>query len=137
MTQERRKIVLGSEQHRRFVGSLVATSPPQSVVTIEPPRRTINQNDAFHALCGDIADAFPEWNGIHMDADDWKALLIVSHAVATGEPGGMRMVPDLEGHGFVQLRESSARMSKARGSSLIEYATAWAVSHNVPIKGEA
>jgi hypothetical protein len=59
-----------------------------------------------------------------MDAEAWKALTIVSHAIATrddedGQP--IRLVPDLEGEGMVQLRESSARMSKARAASLTDY----------------
>lgn len=133
MTTERRKIVLGSETHRQFVGSLVASSPPGCVVTIDPPRRTLDQNALFHSLCGEIAKAKPTWNGFHMDAEDWKALLIVSHAVATKEDIGMRLVPDLEGHGLVQLRESSARMSKARATSLIDYVIAWATAQGIEI----
>jgi hypothetical protein len=133
MTTERRKIVLGSETHRQFVGSLVASSPPGCVVTISPPGRTLDQNALFHSLCGEIAKAKPQWNGFHMDAEDWKALLIVSHAVATKEDIGMRLVPDLEGHGLVQLRESSARMSKGRASSLIDYVVAWATTQGVDI----
>jgi hypothetical protein len=130
---ERRKIVLGSEQHRQFVGSLVATSPPGSVVTIDPPRRSIDQNALFHSLVGEIAKAKPEWSGIHMDAEDWKALLVCSHAVATQDGKGQRLVADLEGHGLVQLRESTARMNKARASSLLEYVIAWATGQGIAI----
>ncbi len=130
MTQERRKIVLGSETHRQFVGTLVATSSPGCIVTIDPPRRTINQNDAFHALCGDIAAAGIEWFGKKRTAEEWKVLLVSAHSSATKQ--GCDMVQGLEGE-LVQLRESTARMSKARGSSLLEYATAWAVSHGVKL----
>jgi hypothetical protein len=133
MTDERRKIVLGSKEHREWVGALVATYSPGSVVTLEPPRRTLDQNALFHSLCGEIAKAKPQWNGFHMDAEDWKALLIVSHAVATKEDIGMRLVPDLEGHGLVQLRESSARMSKVRATSLIDYVIAWATTQGIDI----
>jgi hypothetical protein len=45
----------------------------------------------------------------------------------------MRLVPDLEGHGLVQLRESSARMSKGRASSLIDYVVAWATTQGIDI----
>lgn len=132
-TIERRKIVLGSEEHRMWVGALVAKYPPGSVVTLEPARRSLDQNALFHSLCGEIAKAKPQWNGFHMDAEDWKALLIVSHAVATKEDIGMRLVPDLEGHGLVQLRESSARMSKMRATSLIDYVIAWASAQGIEI----
>ena len=68
-----------------------------------------------------------------MDAEDWKALLVVSHAVATQGEGGLRLVPDLEGRGLVQLRESTARMSKERASSLIEYEQAWATQRGIQL----
>ena len=42
------------------------------------------------------------------------------------------MVPGLEGE-FVNIRESTALMSIKRGSSLIEYATAFALSNGVTL----
>jgi hypothetical protein len=42
------------------------------------------------------------------------------------------MVPGIEGE-FVNLRESTARMSKARGSSLIEYTLAFVAMHDIKI----
>lgn len=114
----------------------VKTAPDGFVCVVRPPNRSLDQNAKAHAMFQDIAKAKPVWNGINMDAEDWKALLIVSHAVATKDGSPYRMVPDLEGSGFVQLRESSARMSKDRASSLIEYITAWATSHGIPLKDE-
>ena len=87
-------------------------------------RRSLLQNDLFHSLVDQIAKAMPEYKGHRMDARAWKTLLIVSHSIATaGEDDGrpLQLVPDLEGQGLVQIRESSARMSKARGASLIDY----------------
>lgn len=119
--------------NRGFVASEVRDLIPDGwVVTIAPPTRSLDQNAIFHALCDDIAKAKPEWNGLSMDADDWKQLLILSHAVATAG-GGIRLTPDLEGQGYVQLRESSARMSKARATSLIDYVIAWATQHGVKL----
>lgn len=40
-------------------------------------------------------------------------------------------MPDLEGRGLVQLRESTAAMSKDRAASLISYVEAWAASNGV------
>ncbi len=110
----------------------IKAAPMGMVVEIKPATRSLEQNAKFHSIVSDIAKAKPEWNGIRMDADDWKALLIVSHAIATGsKDGALRMAPDLEGKGFIQLRESSARMSRERASSLIEYVTAWATSNGI------
>lgn len=112
----------------------IKRAPDGYVCVVRPPNRSLDQNAKAHALFQDIAKAKPVWNGINMDAEDWKALLIVSHAVATKDGSPYRMVPDLEGSGFVQLRESSARMTKDRASSLIEYCQAWAVSNGVQLQ---
>ena len=113
----------------------VKAAPQGHVVVVRPANRSLDQNAKFHAAVSDIAKARPEWAGVRMDADDWKALLILSHAIATGgSEGQLRMVPDLEGKGFVQLRESSARMSKERSTSLIEYVLAWAATHGIELK---
>lgn len=121
---------------RRLASEAVARAPEGFVCVVRPPNRSLDQNALFHSLVSDIAKAHPKWNGLILDKEDWKALLIVSHAVATKDGSPYRMVPDLEGSGFVQLRESSARMTKDRASSLIEYVTAWAVSHGIQLRDE-
>lgn len=95
-------------------------------VVIGPPARTGEQNAIFHALCGDIAKSGIEWMGKRRTADEWKVLLVSGHSVATKR--GAEIVPGLEGE-FVNLRESTASMDKARGSSLIEYTMAFMANH--------
>ncbi len=120
---------------RRLAMEAVRTAEQGMVVTIRKPNRSLDQNAKFHAMCTDIAKARPEYAGIRMDADDWKALLVLSHATATkGEGGKLRLVPDLEGEGYVQLRESTAHMPVARSSSLIEYTLAWATKQGIPLR---
>jgi hypothetical protein len=98
-------------------------------------RRSPSQNDLFHSLVDQIAKAMPEYKGHRMDASAWKTLLIVSHSIATaGEGRPLQLVPDLEGQGLVQIRESSARMSKARGASLIDYAAKTAAELGVQLR---
>jgi hypothetical protein len=132
---DRKRYVMRDKQMAAWVGSFVATLEPGWSVTIAPPGRSLNQNDTFHGFCEEIAEARPEWNGVGMSAESWKALLIVSHAIATNEGGDIKiaLVPDLEGQGLVQLRESSARMSKARASSLLDYVIAWATTQGIAI----
>ena len=83
MTSERRKIILGSETHRQFVGSLVATSPPGCLVTIDPPRRTINQNDASRLntnelmLRSELSQAQRQIQAIALQREQYIRLTIV------------------------------------------------------------
>lgn len=98
------------------------------VLEIRPMRRTDEQNKKFHAICGDLAKSGLMWAGKRRNQKQWKVLLVSGHATATGEE--TEIVPGLEGE-FINIRESTALMSKSRGSSLIEYAIAFCVSHDV------
>ena len=115
------KFILSHDTARKRAMQAVAEAPSGHVVTIKEPTRSLDQNAKFHALCSDLAGT--EWAGKPRDAAAWKVLLVSGHAVATKQ--GADIVPGLEGE-FVAIRESTAKMSKARSSSLIEYAQAFA-----------
>lgn len=108
----------------------VRSAPDGWIVTVKEPKRTDAQNRHFHALCGDIANSGLKWAGKSRKASEWKSLLVSAHSVATNE--GSDIVPGLEGE-FINLRESTALMSKKRGASLIEYTISFAVSNNVDL----
>ena len=108
-------------------------SNPQKVI-VDQITRTGEQNAKFHAICGDIAKSGIEWMGKTRTAEQWKILLVSGHAVATKE--GSEIVAGLEGE-FINLRESTALMTVKRGSSLIEYAIAWATMNGVQLNEEA
>jgi hypothetical protein len=93
--------------------------------------RTLEQNAKFHALCSDIARSGAEWAGKRRSAAEWKVLLVSGHSVATKE--GAEIVPGLEGE-FVNIRESTARMSVKRGASLIEYTLAWCATKGIEVQ---
>jgi len=115
---------------RRRAMACVAEAPDGYVVTVQEPTRSTDQNAKFHALCGDIARSGAEWAGKPRTLQQWKVLLVSGHAVATKE--GAEMVPGLEGE-FVNLRESTAAMSKRRGASLIEYTLAFCALRGVRV----
>jgi len=101
------------------------------VLEVRPESRTLDQNAHFHALCGDIARSGIEWFGKPRKADEWKVLLVSGHAKATKQEADV--VPGLEGE-LVNLRESTARMSRQRASSLIEYTLAFCAEHGVELR---
>ena len=120
---ESRTLILRDDLIRRRAVAAVVEADLGMVVTIKPQTRSLDQNAKFHAICADLAGQ--PWAGKPRDAAEWKVLLVSGHAVATKQ--GAEIVPGLEGE-FINLRESTARMSKARGSSLIEYAQAFLAS---------
>ena len=93
-------------------------------------RRSLDQSALFHAICTDISKSGMEWAGKVRSKDEWKILLISAHAVATGRPG--EVIQGLEGE-LVAIRESTARMSRERASSLIEYSIAFAAENEIPL----
>jgi hypothetical protein len=103
-------------------------------VTVEQEKRSIDQNSRFHAICADLERSRLEWFGKPRPASAWKVLLVSGHAIATKE--GADVVPGIEGE-FVNIRESTALMSKGRSSSLIEYAQAFCAERGVRIEEPA
>lgn len=111
----------------------VANAPDGWIVRLSPPTRSGEQNRIFHAIVDDFAKAMPEYHGVRMDAESWKSVLLVSFAKETAG-GSIRLVPDLDGSGLIQIRESSSRMSKARAAELITYCMAEAARLGVPLR---
>ncbi len=128
---ERRQFVLVHAQARAGAMRAVHEAAEGWVVEIKPPTRTGEQSAKFHALCSDIARSGFSWAGKRRTAEQVKALLVSGHAQATKE--GAEIVPGLEGE-FINLRESTALMSKRRGASLIEYTLAFCAMHEIPIR---
>lgn len=97
-------------------------------VTIAPEQRRGGQNSMFHAICGDLEHSGLRWAGKERSLEQWKAILVSGHSVATGGEG--EVIPGIEGE-FVAIRESTSRMSVARASSLIEYTMAFCATNGV------
>jgi hypothetical protein len=114
--------VLLDEPRKRRACNAIMQAQAGSVCKIGDPKRSLNQNAKFHAICTDIAKSGFEWAGKQRTADECKALLVSAHAVASGEPG--EVVLGLEGE-FVSIREKTSSMIKKRGSSLIAYIEAF------------
>lgn len=127
----KRTVFLVGETQRRTAAQYLAEAPLGMVMELREPNRTLDQNAKFHAICSDIARSGLEWAGKKRTAAQWKVLLVSGHATATKE--GSEMVPGLEGE-FVNVRESTALMSKRRGASLIEYALAFAAMRGVELQ---
>jgi len=100
------------------------------ILEIRLETRSDRQNKLLHALFSDVAKQ-ADWLGKKRTAAEWKVLFISGHSVAT--KSGAEMMPGLEGE-FVNIRESSAKMSVPRMNSLIEYVIAYAVSNGVELR---
>lgn len=108
----------------------ILKAEPGYVVTIAEPTRSSEQNAKLHALLSDLAKSPMTWAGKRRTLDEWKMLMVSAHSVATQHPG--EVIPGVEGE-FVAIRESTASMSVARASSLIEYVLSFCVSNGVEL----
>ena len=119
---------------KRAIAAIEALSLDGWIIEIREATRTLEQNAKFHAMCGDIAKSPLQWAGKRRTARQWKVLLVSGHAVVTNEAS--EIILGLEGE-IINIRESTALMSKRRGSSLIEYTLAFGTKHEVKWSDEA
>jgi hypothetical protein len=127
---DRATYVLVNDRVRNNAVAAIRGAPDGYIVKVAAPTRSTEQNAKFHAICHDLARSPLKWAGKRRSLDEWKVLLISGHAVATDQAG--EVIPGLESE-FVAIRESSARMSVGRASSLIEYSVAFCVAAHVPL----
>ncbi|MCD1264273.1 recombinase [Shinella sumterensis] len=125
---EKQRFILINDRVRRNAVDAVIRAAAGSAVTVGAATRSLDQNAKFHAICTDIANSPMTWAGKRRSAEEWKVLLVSGHTKAT--EGEVEFVPGLEGE-FVNIRESTARMSVKRAASLITYALAFCDTNGV------
>lgn len=128
---DKRTFYLISSRVRDNALAAVNEAEPGAIVSVSPPKRSLEQNAKLHAILTDLARSPLTWAGKRRTVEEWKMLAVSAHAVATKEAG--EIIPGLEGE-FVAIRESTAQMSVKRASSLIEYLISFCLAHDVPLK---
>lgn len=124
------RFILVNDRVRSNALKAIQSAPEGFSVALSEPKRSSDQNAKFHAIVSDLARSHVKWAGKSRTPEQWKALLISGHAVATQSSG--EVLPGLEGE-FVAIRESSATMTTRRAASLIEYTLAFCHSNGVEL----
>jgi hypothetical protein len=119
---ERRLWIMAHAEARRRAVAGVEEAPEGWVVTISPPKRSLEQNAALWARLGEIAEQV-EWHGQHLTSAEWKD--VFSAALKK-----QKAVPGIDG-GFVILGSSTSRMSKAELSDLLELIASFGAERGV------
>ncbi len=130
---DKRLFNLVHDEARRRAVAAVAEAPAGWRVTVEPPKRTGDQNAALHALLGEIADRC-EWAGRKWDIETWKRLLVGAWTRANKEP--VMLLPALDGHGVEMVFRRTSTLSRAECGELLEFVNAWA-AENMPAREPA
>lgn len=103
---------------------IVEAAPPGARLEIKAAKRSLPQNDLMWSLLTDVSRQVT-WHGQRLRPDDFK--LIFLDALKRE----LRVVPNIDGTGFVNLGRSSSDLSKSEMSDLIELIRAWGAQHNV------
>lgn len=115
-------VILRSAYQRELAKSLIDKAPPDFVVNIHEPSRTLDQNAKLWAMLSDIARAKPE--GRMMTAEMWKCVMM--HACGHE----VQFLNGLDGLPFpVGFR--SSRMTKGQMADLITFIQEYGARHGV------
>lgn len=120
----RATVTLNSKQRREQAAKWVWSAPDGTRLTFAEAKRTNDQNSLMWDLLTDIARQKP-WHGVKLSADDYKLIFM---AALNQE---MRLVPNLEGTGFVNLGRSSSKLSVKEMGELIELILEWGARNEV------
>jgi len=117
-------VTLGTKESRQKVAKWAYDAPWGTRVEFKEAKRSSDQNSKMWACLTDIAQQV-QWHGIKLTPDSWK--LVFMDALHRE----LRLVPNIEGTGFVNLNTSSSDLSKSEMSDLIELIVAFGANHGV------
>jgi hypothetical protein len=106
------------------VARWAASAPLGTRVEFKQTKRSIPQNDRMWAMLTDVATQLP-WHGIKLTPDAWKLLFLDSLKRE------LRMMPNLDGTGFVNIGRSSSDLSKEEMGDLMELISEFGSRHGV------
>lgn len=126
---------LAHDQARQLATAAVWRAPEGWTVDIKPPRRSLDQNAAFHAMLTEISKSGVAVCGeAGRDTEDLKTIFVSLWMRLKERPSAE--VTGLDGEP-VQLRRSTTTFSKSEMSELIECTAWWASSHGIVFKDPA
>ena len=113
-----------------YTKAKLAMGSKRLILEVRLETRSSKQNRLLHALFSDVSKQ-AEWMGKPRTPAEWKLIFVSGHSVATKQ--GADVVPGLEGE-FLNLRESTAAMDRARMASLLEYVLAWCANNGIELR---
>ena len=100
-------------------------------VEIKRENRSLEQNAMYHSIIHQIAKQARHL-GSTWDADDFKRLLVWQWAKEVGI-SPPKIVPSLDGEGFVQLGLQTRKFTKQQASEFTEWLMAWCAQNGVDV----
>jgi hypothetical protein len=123
----RYQITIKGAADRDRVKKYVDAAPSGTRIEIKSAKRSMAQNDKMWAMLTEIAEQV-KWHGVRLRPDDWKLLFL------DALKREIRMLPNLEGDGFVAVDRSTSDLSKEEMSDLIELMYKFGAEETHPVK---
>ena len=127
---EKRLFVLAHLEARKRAAQAVAEAPEGYRVTVEPPKRNLEQNALLWVLLSAFADQLV-WpvNGamVKLEPEEWKDILTAAYRRET-----QRVAMGLDG-GMVMLGMRTSKLNKRQFAELIEFIQSVAVDRGVEL----
>jgi hypothetical protein len=120
----RAALILTRDDIRAKAADWCRRLPHGTRLEFKAPRRSIPQNDKMWAMLTELSEQLA-WHGMKLTPDDWKLVML------DGLKRELRLVPNMEGTGFVNLGRSSSDLSKQEFTDLIELIYAFGTKHGV------
>jgi hypothetical protein len=120
----RHLITIHSTADRARAARCIAQAPFGTRVELKAAKRSLDQNSKLWASLTDVSHQLA-WHGQKLTPNDWK--LVFLDALKRE----LRMVPNIDGNGFVNLGRSSSDLTKSEMSDLIEIIAAFGAQHGV------
>ena len=117
-------VIIRTPADRQLACKWAMAVPVGSRIEFKKPRRTIPQNDRMWALLTDIATQV-QYNGVKLSPEDLK--LVFLDALKRE----VRIVPNLDGTGFVNLGRSSSDLSVEEMGDLFLLIEKFGAEHGV------
>lgn len=127
-------LVLDSEFQRRKASDWAWNAKSGSRVEFKGPKRSLDQNSLFWVLLTEVATQLA-WHGKRLTADDWKLMFL--DALRREKKDELRIVPNTDNTGFVNLSNSSSDLSKDEMSEMIELILAFGAKHGVKFEHQS
>ncbi len=104
-------IIIKSERERERAMLWARRAPIGTRIEFKASKRTLPQNDRMWSMLTDVAQQVP-WYGVNLKPDEWKLIFLASLKRE------LRMVPNLDGDGFVDIGRSMASHSRSMQSRM-------------------
>lgn len=119
----RAALILSTPSERLRAARWAQDLPAGTRVEFKAPRRSLPQNDLLWSRLTEISTRV-EWHGQKLAPGDWKDMFTASLRKA-------RVVPNLEGDGFVLLGLHTSDMTKEEMTNLLDLIDAFAAERGV------